>query len=317
MINDSIKKFMSEYDNHANLKDYISISSLCAFTRCPRKFFYSNVVRLKQYTEHPALAFGTAIHFALPAAFDGGVDAGVAAFDKVWEREGDDPVRNRALAIKIIKSYCDIHKEGRSIYSLVKIDAEFQRPDKTSEYEIPFLVDVGIDIPLFGWIDALTINNHTGEHFVLDFKTSREAGQRLADSFKINPQVLGYTFACNTSLPYDIAGCFIEIVQTAKTTQKIINIPISVDEKQIDDFLQWVRFYGSQIKQMHDQKYFPMNLSMCNSQASFGMPGYNCEFIELCSAEDWTWMKSCFKVSDEESPVSKLIKMTKEGCDVK
>ncbi len=75
--------------------EWVDMSGISTYTRCPRKWFYEYGCRLKE-PEHIALTYGTAIHAGLAWSIRGDIDGAMKMFMNVWkdlDRE-DDTKRN-------------------------------------------------------------------------------------------------------------------------------------------------------------------------------------------------------------------------------
>jgi hypothetical protein len=280
----------------------ISISTLTAFARCPRKFFYSFGVGIGK-EEHIALKFGEAIHAALPHAFFADLVASFAAFDHVWEDRDSfaDEKRNKMSARLILTDYMQSHASNRSIYKLLKPPSTTLRLSKSiSEYEIPFVLDIGLSIPLVGRIDAHSSHRDTGELWLNEFKTSSEMSTRFFDGFQLNPQVVGYTLGARAhGIP--VKGCIVEglkVSSAKKDAQMTQSTPVFVTDQMVEDFLIWAKYTAFFMLACQDAKEFPKDISACTPYSQFGMPGYQCEYLPMCLTSDWTSMKGMYTPKD-------------------
>lgn len=296
--------FREEFSINARPLRYLSITLLSHFARCPRKFFYETLVGLSS-TEHIALKFGEAIHAGLPYAFLGDLVSAMKGFDSVWrDREGDDK-RNRENAIAMFLHHLESHANGRSLYTLETPPSGLhQVSDVVNEYEVPFALDIGLSIPLFGRVDGLVRHRDTHELWGLEYKTTSELSARFPSQFTFNSQVVGYTTALR-AYGLDVAGVMVEgilvpkVLKTKETKQASLCTPFHVTPDMCSDFLSWARYYGSLILACIESREFPKDLSACTSYPQFGTPGYECDFLPLCLApdDDWVSRKSMYTQS--------------------
>jgi hypothetical protein len=292
-------------------REWFSVSALVAASRCLRKFFYGSGCRLRPAGgEHSALKFGSAIHKALPELLHGEIktalDRAMAAFDSVWNEAEDpsiaDKKRNRERARAMLFDFALAHQGRNSLY-------ELQRPpsgnivkleDKVSDWEVPFAIAIpGLDVPLVGRIDALVRHRDTKKLWGLEWKTSSELSGRFLESFKNSPQVIAYTLALRTLTDEHVEGIMVEGLRVSPSNAENLLQPVSVPDFKVDWFIKWARFWGNLVLECEKRGEFPYNLSGCNPYSMFGMPGYECEFMKLCSVSDWETLKDFYVVSTE------------------
>jgi len=285
-------------------RTHLSISSLCAFARCPRMFFYSSGCGLSN-GDHPALAFGSGIHAALPHAFHGDLSKASQAFVKCFGDTPMDEKRNPLSATAILEDYKTSHENSRSIYVLRQPPSNAIRlDDQVSDWEVPFALDIGLDVPLVGRIDALCTHRDTGEPWCLEWKTTSELSTRFLDGFTINPQVYGYALAAR-SYGINVRGTIVEGIRVAAPLKKskvqhveTLAQPIFISQHHLDDFLTWARWIGSQILECEKREEFPKDISACVPYPQFGQAGYQCKYQNLCLVQDWTSIASMFEVRE-------------------
>lgn len=291
---------LPQFDTFYSPLRAVSVSILDAFSRCPRRFFYSFGCSLGK-EEHLALKFGEAFHAAKPQAFFGKLDAAMLDFDKVWQerdRFGDDK-RNRTRALLMLEDYALQTAGGRGIYLLQDPPAgKITLGDQISDYEIPFILDIGLPVPLIGRVDGLVKHRDTGELWALETKTSSEMSTRLFDNFTMNPQTCLYALALR-SFGIDVKGTMVEVHRVSAKNVGTMCQPVPISDQLAADGLRWARLITSQILACEKEKDFPKYLSGCASYAMFGSPGYQCEFMPMCSVgRDWLVTKEMYVKKD-------------------
>jgi hypothetical protein len=269
-------------------REWLSISALTELARCSRKFFYHSGCRLVTPGAKPALLYGTAIHRALPEVLVNGLDAGLKAFETIWDEDLNDDKRNPARAHALLLAFQQSHLGSRSIYKLLTPPlGALKVASKDSPWEVPFAIDIpGIPIPLVGKIDAMVEHRDTGELWALEWKTTSELGSRFLNNFPFNPQVLCYPLVLSTLTGRPCQGTMVEGLLVAKVSAECLCHPISVPPFQIQDFVAWVRFMYAKLamcEQLHD---FPKEPSGCTSYSCYGSPGYMCDYSDLCHMTD-------------------------------
>lgn len=275
-----------------------SCSSACTFANCPRKWFYKKGLSLaKSETEHPALRFGRGIHCGIPLAHRGDIEGAIEAFEGVWE-DGDDlgdALRTLSRAKMVLRDYCNNHTGGKSIFKIIAPPSSgVETSEKISDDEVAFSVDLGIDVPVVGRIDAVGRHRDTDELMGIEYKTSREVSTRFLSSFDLCPQVLTYGLVLNIMSDEVCVGVIVEGIQVAKTKSGSLAYPVYVTESQCESIVEWYRWQWGLLKRYTEEGEFPRNLSGCTPYSEHGMIGYPCEYLQLCRADDWRDLESMY-----------------------
>lgn len=243
------------------------------------------------------MKFGEAIHAAVPWILaENDLNKAYSEFCRVWEGSllagvTEDEKRNTTSAKLMLIDYAESHRPGLSLFTIKKPPTGDLAVDKdTSPWEIPWAIDLGLDVPLVGRIDALCEHRDTKELFGLEFKTSSEMSARLVTGFEMNTQVTGYTLALRTYTQQPVAGIMLDLIGVKKNKQETFTHPIRVQNFQLEDFISWARFWGEFILSCEKTGDFPKWYTGCTPYQQFGMPGFTCEFKHLCSVPDWTTM---------------------------
>lgn len=274
-------------------KEHLSPSSVCNFSRCPRRFFFSNGCNLRSRAETPALIFGEAIHRGLPWAFRGDLNKALDAFQSVWGEELDDDKRNKHRARLMFYHFS--HSIPKDLFQLVP---PLQRVgQELSQDETTFVVDVGAHLPFVGRIDAIAQHRDTEEYWAVEYKTSSQLGTQFMMGFELNPQVLSYALAVSTMTSKPVGGTLLIGLLVAKKSENTLVLPIRLRKHLFKDVIKWIQLKAAEIYACEEVQEFPQNFSMCNPYSSFGMPGYTCEYQPLCIEEDWTKLKEFFYVA--------------------
>jgi len=276
-------------------KPHCSVSSLCCMYRCPRYYFYRCGCRLGLEGEHPALKFGEAIHAAIPYAFIGDIEKAMSLFSTVWGTTPEDRKRNPIRAEAMLKDFARAHQSGNSIYTPLPAPPNRATTERAlSEYEVPFVVDVGIPVPFVGRIDCRGKHRDTGKTWGVEYKTTSELGQCFINSFALSPQVLCYALALKVLVDEDLEGYFIEGLLVAEKSCNTLAIPITIRPHFIKAALQWIGNTYSKIQACEENQDFPPDYAGCNPYHAFGRAGYSCMYEPLCSVEDWTSLKDMY-----------------------
>jgi hypothetical protein len=316
--------FDQHYSPRSGDRSWLSISALCEFARCPRKFFYRFGCDLTPAGgEHIALKFGEAIHAGVgillgqltnQQANQASLDKAYAKFMTVWEDRDKhlDEKRNSITARFILLNFMNTHQPGMSLYEILEPPkSTLKVQESVSDYEVPFAIDIGLPVPLVGRIDGLARHRDTKKLVVLEFKTCSQMSDLLFSGFRINPQNLGYALAVRSygdELPgyYGLGSLdevfddFIHVPKPLKTKPTVYSsqlIPVHIQDHLLEAFLEWARYHGSRLLEMEQNRSFPRFPSGCHPYAMFGSLGYPCDYMNLCSVPDWTVMKDFYAVA--------------------
>ena len=297
-------------------REYLSVSTLMSFIRCPRRYFYQKC-GLTTHEEPAALKYGTAMHKAVPLSFTKSLDEVYATFDSVWQGVEADEKRNPRRARAQLSHFQHSHRGGRSIYTFepppsgtIKLDEE------TSEYEVPAVIDVGLPIPLVVRIDGLVRHRDTGELWGWEFKTTSRLNSNLFEGMEMNPQVLTYTLALQTLTGQKIKGMIAEAMLIDKTKVDNMAHPIPVQPHMVKSIATWLRYWGQLLLDCEAREAelgaeaFIKNFAGCSAYPLYYMPSFACDFANLCRVENWKDMVPFYRVK----PDHKFVNLTTEGA---
>jgi hypothetical protein len=299
-------------------REYLSVSTLMDFIRCPRRYFHRKS-GLQSPSESEAIAplYGTAMHKAVPVALAAGLAPALEAFQSVWENNEGDDKRNTRRAAAQLGHFVHSHSQGRSIYSFEKPPAGAIEVDETtSPFEIPAVIDVGLSVPIVVRIDGLVRHRDTDDLWGWEFKTTSRLNASLFDGLEMNPQILTYTLALRSLTGLKVRGMMTEAMLIDKVKVDNMTHPIAVQDHMVDSIALWLRFYGELLLacekrylETGDFNSFPKNFSGCSAYPHFYIPSWPCDYSNLCRVEDWRNLTSLYS----HKPDHKFIKLTTEG----
>ena len=268
-------------------KEHLSQSSGCTMARCPARYFFASGCRLQKGEPHCALLFGTAIHAAIGWAYRGVLDKACEVFNEIY---GDtvDPggIRTKAKAKQVLRNYMEAHK-GQPLYIGVDPPKGIDIEERVSADEVPFAIDVGIEIPVVGRIDRIGRNVHSKDLWGVEFKTSREVGSRYFNNFVLAPQVLTYHLALQLLVDEIVRGIYVEGLQVCKTKVQTVAFPFYVEPHHDEAIMGWYQWVYRNIQTCEETGVWPQNFAACAPYSMFGVPGYPCEYSDLCLSPDW------------------------------
>lgn len=297
-MNKSIENEMFGWDNYIPRK-WLSPSSLVAFKRCPFYFFLSSGCRLSSgESDHPALAFGEAIHAAAPIALQQNGEAAYAEFYKIWgEFEADDK-RNNISAKRIL----DHLAQSSQILPYYLVEPPFpvlNLPTKVSKWEVPFWMDIGAHLPIVGRMDGLGRLKLDNSLVPIEYKTTSETSPRFFTAFSFSPQLLTYMLYLRTVVKEPVNCAILQALRVSKTNADSSCQLVYIQSHVLESHLNWMRKVAAEIKWCEDNHQFPKDFSGCHPYAQFGNPGYPCSYENHCQLEDWTQLKDSLRKREE------------------
>ncbi len=299
-------------------RKYLSISTLLDYMRCPRKYFYAKC-GLSSLEEPLAPQYGLAMHKAIPTALAlEDLDAAMKDFLSVWEETEDkisesfdgveDPKRNRKTARRTLQHFIHTHKSSKSLYKLYQPEwtGMIQTDKKTSDFEVPWVIDIGLDIPLVGRFDGACRHRDTDEEWLWELKTTSRLNSNFFEAHEMYPQTLTYSLVAKTLFGVDIKGVMVEGVLVSKTKVDNIVQPVPVLDHHLQDILTLLQINGQRLLDMEgamenltDATPFHKDFSGCTPYPHYYMPGWRCDYADLCRAPDWKPFTGMFNVREE------------------
>jgi RecB family exonuclease len=289
-------------------REHLSVSTLLDFARCPRLYFYkkSGIIPKK---EPAAAIYGQAMHRALPIALNDDLSGAIEAFISLWDTSLDTRNRNTERAVAQLDDFWRTRAGGRGIYTLMDPpEGTIPRDDKTSPYEVGFAIDVGLSVPIIGYLDAFARHRDNGEVWPLDFKTAGRFTTNLFDGLDTHPQCLTYTLAA-TVFGFEPRGLLYDFILCDPKKTETRSHFAYVQEHRLPGILEWLRLTGESLLQMEQMieeedpaAAFPRDFSGCVPYTSFYLPGWKCDYANLCMAPDWRYALPLYDVVLPEDP---------------
>lgn len=297
-------------------KPYLSVSSLEDFERCPRRFFFKHGLRLKPITgygepeegEAGPLGFGSCLHEALPYALAGDLKRSMEQFESSWNSDYDDAKHSVEKARMMLATYHAKRADGKASYEALDPPKGRIQIKDASEFEVPFALDLGVDIPFTGIIDRSVRIKATGQLAPMDYKTSSRKMYNPHSLFRLHPQTAGYTLALSILTGEPCNMMVIEVLTKTKNPD-LETILIDVPESNQQDFVEEFRAAVEGINACESQDHWPKKLTGCSGYPMFGCTWGQCEFQELCQMSDWTDGLGLYEVREP----SHFVPLTVEG----
>lgn len=265
------------------MPEHLSPTSATCFSRCPRRWMYRRM-GLESPGLKSAMLFGEAFHHGASLAAEGRLNEAIAAFDKIWKDEAEDDKRTRSAGHTILKDFCATHSGKDALYKLFPPPIGVQVPERVSEWEVPFAIDIGIPVPIVGRIDGVGKHRDDGGTWAIEYKTTSQLGAMFLSNFGFDPQIVTYALALSMNIPQSVEGTIVDGILVAKTKVESLRIPIYVSSFMIATCIQWYKDIWNRISACVAAEDFPLNISACSPYPGFGMPGFVCEYQPMCLA---------------------------------
>lgn len=290
----------------ANLfPEVIDNSMRSAFVQCPRKWYWSNIRRLRPQ--------GTNIHLHAGGTFARALEVGRKAF---FERKlKPDEARAESLRAAYLHWGDTEAPEGRENKSIENIalalDSYYDEYPFGQDPIIPYVAPNGqaavefsgafplnethpvTGNPLLYAIRFDMLGLYNDNLFVVDEKTASSLGQQWTNNWTLDSQFTGYCAGAR-AFGYPLAGAIIRGIGLLKTKithqQAIIYRPDWVIDRWLEQLHRDVR----RMKALWAEGYYDYALdkSMCNSYGG-------CAFIRLCdSPQPESWVEQYYEYND-------------------
>ena len=287
--------------------NYVDASSISTFNRCPARYLFSRQLGLS-LPEASLIApdFGTDIHLALPLCYDvDNVDAAMAVFEKAWRARSygeEDPKRNCIRARAMLEDFRIMHSSGHSSYEIIHFPFTSPTKDAIGDNEVPFLIDIGADLPAAGRIDIPIRWKSTKDFWALDYKTASEISGRYFDNFSFSPQTVLYTLALSQLTNERVSGMIIEALRVSKVNTETQMCFVYVHDHEISSFLRLAQNTAHDILGCNKRKTWSKKCTGCGPYSSYGFPSRICEYYNICKCSDWRAGVSIYQVREPFHP---------------
>ncbi len=235
----------------ANLENYVmSVTHLNNYLRCPRLFYYRNVLRAPSAkTKH--MAFGTAVHAALKDLFTS------------YQKEGRLPDRDYLLERfqRHLKMEDLVENERSEVQQLGRGALEAYYEACGRSWTSPSLVEYdfrshGVNLEgvgLTGKLDKIEIREGNQAR-VVDYKTGNpdSAGGKLREGGDYRRQLVFYKLIGDLSprFKYEIVAGSIHFIQPSKRTGRLVRKEFGITEREVSELKQEVIRVGREIKEL-------------------------------------------------------------------
>lgn len=260
------------------------------------------------------------MHHALGYALEGNLEEALTAFSGVWDEELADERRSLRRARAQLSHLIHERSGRKALYTILPPPPQtIPLTQETSKYEVPFVIDIGLPIPLVGRLDGIVQHRDTGEKWALEFKTvSRLYG--VTDALDLNPQALTYALAARAVSELDIKGVMYEIMLVDPSKVESLSFPVLVPPHHLSEIHDWLRYWGRILLECEKQleaggkpeECFPKNFAGCSAYPLFYSPISHCEYANLCKPSDWKALTALYDVAPEH----KFVELSVEKQDV-
>ena len=277
----------------------IDNTSLAAYMRCPREFYYSMIRnRRKGGPPSPALAYGSLWHKILEThyRYGGDYDQVLHAVANTWKGSSDPTdYRSAERCLSAYEAYMgqwgDHDTEARGFGRTLGF------PDNAQVELVTEVSWPGAFHPYTVKIDR--IFEHQGLFFVEDHKSSSQLGASYFRQWDPSSQMMGYAAIAQLLTGLPIAGVRINAHGVLKTQNKFERQTIHYNPERLEE---WTRNYNVWVKRIDtslaildeyavyesttDISYedmlleaFPHNFNACGAERKYG----TCPYVDVCT----------------------------------
>lgn len=218
--------------------DILDSTKIKAFQSCPRQFFFKYILGWQSDTPNIHLAFGSAWHIALEylhthGMSDSHVEKAFLAFQKIFNEEFPQQMLS------------DQHRAKNEENALRALQ-EYAKTYRHDEMEVLFTETAGT-VPIredrvLHWKSDLIFEDHRGEIWSLEHKTTGRGGSSWKNRWKLDFQVSAYAYALSALFSdriEDVAGVKINGAILRKSgNNEFVRIPC---RKSLDDNNLWLQ----------------------------------------------------------------------------
>ena len=289
--------------------NYCDPSSMCAYSRCPAKYLLGRLMGITQPDSNTiAMDFGTDMHAAFPHCYEEDIsciETAITDFSIGWDKRKhgeSDKKRTTLKARDSLAEFHRVHKPDVCPYDFIPFAEEIraETSQAISANELPFVVDIGADLPFAGRIDAVVQMKTGRDKWALDYKTTSEISARYFANFENAPATVGYTLALKTvlcSLADDVQGLIIEAVRVSPSRAESQSYYAFVNSHQIEMFIENMKYIAEDILKSNEKGEWRQDMAACAPYSMFGQPGRFCEYKDICTIGDWREMVKYYKQS--------------------
>jgi hypothetical protein len=275
--------------------NYIDASGVCGYHRCPARFMFKRLMGLEHPDrDHKAVDYGTDMHRALPLCYSGSSSEAVRVFCDCWKQRPygeDDKARNCARAEASLQDFTLGHTPELCPYTIVKYPIQAPGADIISDNEVPFLIDIGGELPCAGRIDVPVRWKAGSTLWALDYKTASEISGRYFENFHFACQSVLYTVAlAHIAAPEQVSGMIIEAIRVSGAAKQSVETQLNfvfVQEHMAASMIDFVNATSLEILSCNSIGKWPRRYTGCAPYSMFGQPGRFCEFKSICDVPDW------------------------------
>lgn len=266
-------------------------TSLTAFKKCPRFYYYSILCGWRPLSDSPHLKFGILFHSALEA-FDKItisreftdedlfeiIRATLEAAGRRTEGEGkfipwwsDHPAKNIESLIRSIVFYVEQYRNDAA--KTVVLANGKAAVELSFRYELPISV-LGQSAQYSGHMDKLV--EFAGQRFVLDRKTTGSyLGEKFFGGFSPHLQFTGYIFAGGVCLSEPLDGGIVDAAQIGAGFTRFGRGFVNRTSGQLEEWLTDTCLAIKLAEQYAREEYWPMNETACGNYGG-------CQFQGVC-----------------------------------
>ncbi len=291
--------------------DYIDASSMVKFACCPARYMFERQMGLTAPdSKMIAPDYGTCMHRALPHCYNGvDIDQAIKEFIAAWETYNygyEDVKRNPDTAETSLRGFAETHSPATCPYKILNYPITAKTADIISPNEIPFLIDIGGELPGAGRIDLAVRWKDTGQLWAADYKTASQISPGYFSNFEAACQPCMYTLALSMIADESATGMIVQAIRTSVPTSKKAGENqihfVFVTERQMEVFIEFANQKAKDILRCNESGEWPQHPSNCASYAMYIGISRLCPYRSICDYKDWESQVQYFKRDEPFHP---------------
>jgi len=219
-------------------------SALKTFRKCPRKYFWKYIMRLKPRRREESLAIGIVVHEAIGKWYAGRKASMKAISNKTVKTLEDDLLKTQALYDqgdydKFSAAVATLRGMLRGYAANYNRDRQKWKLDR-KKVEAKFKVDMG-NFFFAGKIDLLTLEQKTD--VLVEHKTASNIGDSYIDRLPLDTQVRAYILGAELEFGIKVGKVVYDVIRKCKLRRKSDESPEDFNDRIALDYESRPGFY--------------------------------------------------------------------------
>ncbi len=220
------------------LENYtLSVTHLNNYLRCPRLFYYNNILRVPSAKTHHQ-AYGTAIHESLKDWLLGAAESSPVPTKQFLIEQFEHHLSREILSKQEFRGGLELGQKTLAAY--YDHYSQTQNTNVLVEYNFASHGVTLDGVPITGKLDKIEVLDEAAKTVhVVDYKTGNPDSKsaELAPGGEYRRQIAFYQLLCNNSqkFPYKMVSGEIDFVQPSKKSQQFIKKSFTITEDELNN----------------------------------------------------------------------------------